>query len=97
MLCLLQGTAAGEHFLLHAGHQLDASKTLADYSIQHQDTCELLLRLRCVCCTLQPTPCTTATPCTRLALPYSLAARSRLASHTSAPKGLIDLCLCCAC
>jgi hypothetical protein len=53
-VCVLQGAAAGEHYLLHAGQQLDASKTLADYSIQHQDTCELLLRLRCVCCTLQP-------------------------------------------
>lgn len=56
LLCVLQGAAAGEAYLLHAGHQLDASKTLADYSIQHQDTCELLLRLRCMCSTLQPTP-----------------------------------------
>lgn len=59
VLGVLQGAAAGEHYLLYAGHQLDASKTLADYSIQHQDTCELLLRLRCVCCTLQPTLCAT--------------------------------------
>jgi hypothetical protein len=47
-LCVLQGLVPEQQYLLHEGQQLDASKTLADYIIQHQDTLELLLRIRCV-------------------------------------------------
>lgn len=42
----LQGVVPQQQYLLHAGQQLDGSKTLADYSIQHQDVLELLLRIR---------------------------------------------------
>lgn len=44
-----QGAATQQdHYLLHGGQPLDEGRTLADYSIQHQDTLQLLLRLRCV-------------------------------------------------
>lgn len=52
--CLvMQGAAAQQHFLLYQGQQLDDCKTLEKYSIQHQDTLQLLLRIRCVCVVLQ--------------------------------------------
>lgn len=47
LFCLLQGAAPQQFYLLHAGQQLDVCRTLADYSIQHQDTLELQLRIRC--------------------------------------------------
>jgi hypothetical protein len=47
LFCLLQGAAPQQYYLLHAGQQLNACRTLAECSIQHHDTLELQLRIRC--------------------------------------------------